>query len=700
MKLPDIQANLSLSDVLLEQGLITHQELSRAYAYQEKFGGNLKHVLRQLGYLQPYKLKRAIAQGVGRTPLGERLVSSGVLTREQLEYALAIQRRSGGRLGDILISSNLASPRAIYNALAEQLKEGRVDERFELRTARKLPEKVARALNAVVLDEDEHVCTLAVAELLSPEGMNTVRSYIAKPVRQVLATPYELEQLWKIVYSDEMVFESVDRLAVEQPENSASRVLSRRQLFFILAVLCMLAYAFIRAPQQAAMWVNVFCQFVYVGMAVFKARILYNGVARGAKIEISATELEQLNERELPVYTILVPLYKEASVLPTLVEHIEALDYPKHKLDVRLLLEEDDQETLQAARAMKLPYNYTFVVVPNMQPKTKPKACNYGLIRARGEYVVIYDAEDRPEPDQLKKAVVAFRKLPESYACVQAKLNYYNGSQNLLTRWFTQEYSTWFGLLLPGVMTMNIPLPLGGTSNHFKANVLRRVGAWDPYNVTEDADLGIRLYKHGYQTAVVDSTTWEEANSRFKNWIRQRSRWIKGYLQTWLVHMRHPVRLYKELGHRGFWGFQAVVLGTPLLAIMNPFFWGLMGLWYVARADWIPALFPGVIYYMAAILLILGNFFFVYSHVVGMYQEVERDHRQKRFRLSYGLVVSAVWSPLYWGMMSLAAYRAIWQLIRRPFYWDKTVHGLVKEPSVHAKESERNVIGGISVSAQ
>ncbi len=246
-------------------------------------------------------------------------------------------------------------------------------------------------------------------------------------------------------------------------------------------------------------------------------------------------------------------------MLPILVESIRRLDYPKVKLDVLILLEEDDEETVQAARAMNLPSHFRIIVVPNGNPKGKPKALNYGLLHARGEYVVIYDAEDTPDVQQLKHAVVIFNKTDESLCCIQGKLNYYNRDQNLLTQWFTIEYSMWFDLLLPGLNATDAPIPLGGTSNHFRVRQLQELGAWDPYNVTEDADLGVRLYKAGYSTAVMDSTTYEEANSQFFNWINQRSRWVKGYIQSYLVHMRHPIALWRALGPKAFLSFQLIV---------------------------------------------------------------------------------------------------------------------------------------------
>jgi cellulose synthase/poly-beta-1,6-N-acetylglucosamine synthase-like glycosyltransferase len=283
--------------------------------------------------------------------------------------------------------------------------------------------------------------------------------------------------------------------------------------------------------------------------------------------------------------------------------------------------------------------------------------------------VVIYDAEDVPDPDQLKKAVVAFRTSDPNVACLQAKLNYYNSKQNLLTSWFTTEYSMWFDLFLPGLDAAQVPIPLGGTSNHFPTAILREVGAWDPYNVTEDADLGVRLFRRGYQTAVLNSTTLEEANSEVYNWIRQRSRWVKGYIQTYLVHMRHPIQLWRALGTKGFVSFNMVVGGTFASFLLNPVFWSLTALWYMAHAGFLRTLFPGPVYYLGMASLVVGNFAFVYLNVAGC---LRRGH--------YGMVKHALLTPLYWGLMSLAAWKGFLQLWTNPFYWEKTAHGLYRRP--------------------
>jgi cellulose synthase/poly-beta-1,6-N-acetylglucosamine synthase-like glycosyltransferase len=230
----------------------------------------------------------------------------------------------------------------------------------------------------------------------------------------------------------------------------------------------------------------------------------------------------------------------------------------------------------------------------------------------------------------------------------------------------------WFELLLPGLDADGAPIPLGGTSNHFLTARLRELGAWDPYNVTEDADLGIRLHKAGYRTAMVDSTTLEEANSDLGNWIRQRSRWIKGYIQTYLVHMRNPFLLMKQAGFKGFMSFQLVVGGT-FIFLLNPIFWLLTTVFFITRAEFIQAMFPTFVFYLAALMLFVGNFIFLYLNVAGSVQ-----------RGLYGLAKYALISPLYWGLMSLAAWKGFIQLVTNPFYWEKTTHGLDTPGGAHA----------------
>ena len=222
---------------------------------------------------------------------------------------------------------------------------------------------------------------------------------------------------------------------------------------------------------------------------------------------------------------------------------------------------------------MDLPDCFDVSVVPAVGPTGKPRACNHGLANARGEYLVIFDAEDRPEKDQLRKSVLAFRETSPEVVCLQAQLNYFNRTRNLLTRWFTAEYSVWFDQLLPGLQAMDVAIPLGGTSNHFITARLREIGGWNAFNVTEDADLGLRIFLRGWKTAILGTTTYEEATSRYQNWIRQRSRWVKGYIQTYLYHMRRPFRLAGQMGPKAFIAFQLFFGANTLCLLLNPVFW-------------------------------------------------------------------------------------------------------------------------------
>jgi cellulose synthase/poly-beta-1,6-N-acetylglucosamine synthase-like glycosyltransferase len=258
-------------------------------------------------------------------------------------------------------------------------------------------------------------------------------------------------------------------------------------------------------------------------------------------------------------------------------------------------------------------------------------------------------------------------------ACLQAKLSYGNAGQNFITRSFTIEYAMWFSFFLPGLVSLNAPIPLGGTSNHFRRSALRALGGWDPYNVTEDCDLGVRMYREGYRTKVLESITLEEANSDFVNWVKQRSRWYKGYLQTFLIHLRSPIEITKEMGVKGIFHLSAFVGATPILAVLNPVFWGLTIVWFVAHPAFVLEIFPAPVYYLGLALWSFGNFVLWYLTIL-----TARHTRQD------GLTFAAVLVPLYWIMMSIAATKAVWQLVVTPSFWEKTVHGLTPKADAPA----------------
>jgi cellulose synthase/poly-beta-1,6-N-acetylglucosamine synthase-like glycosyltransferase len=376
-------------------------------------------------------------------------------------------------------------------------------------------------------------------------------------------------------------------------------------------------------------------------------------------------ETLEVTDNALPVYTVIAALYREAASVDGLLRAIERLDYPAEKLDVIVAVEADDRETRAAIAARNNRFPITVIPVAAAGPRTKPKALNFALPFARGTFTVIYDAEDRPQPGQLRRALQAFRSGGDDLACVQARLCIDNTADSPLTRLFTAEYAGQFDVFLPGLAALNLPLPLGGSSNHFRTETLREINAWDPYNVTEDADLGMRLARLRYRSAVIDSTTLEEAPGRFGPWLRQRTRWFKGWMQTWLVHMRQPLVLLRDLGLPGFITFQLVVGGNALAALVHPLF--MAGLIYYG------AFKPGGNDLNATLAWLYGTSVavgYLASALIGCLGLMRR-----------GLLANAwilLLTPLHWLLLSLAAWRALYQLIFAPYAWEKTEHGLAK----------------------
>jgi cellulose synthase/poly-beta-1,6-N-acetylglucosamine synthase-like glycosyltransferase len=351
------------------------------------------------------------------------------------------------------------------------------------------------------------------------------------------------------------------------------------------------------------------------------------------------------------------------------VDALNAIDYPREKLEIKLAVEADDIATRHAIGRLDLPPHYHVVIAPKYGPRTKPKALNAALPFARGKYVTVFDAEDRPAPDQLRRAVARFERSSRKLACVQSRLTVDNSADSWLSRLFTAEYCALFDVFLPALAKWRLPLPLGGSSNHFRADVLREVAAWDPYNVTEDADLGMRLARLGYETGVIASTTYEELPSQLTPWLKQRTRWFKGWVQTWMVHMRAPFRLARELGFAGFATFQLVVGGTVLASLLHPL--TLAALIYQLAVDSLSIAqgdsMSGALTVLYALTLIAGYAASMSLAAVGL---------MRRRLSSYGTILLLM--PVLWLLLSLAAWRAVFEYLRNPYRWDKTEHGFAK----------------------
>ena len=615
-------------------------------------------------------INRAIERVLGRMNLGTSLLMAGRITLGQLNNALALAQNSNIRLGRALVHRGYIDEKSLYQFLAHQAHLPLFDlskVELDMEAAKLLQAEDERRLGILPLAVDDEQVYLAMVDPLNDEGIQLTETITQKKVKPFLVTERNLDMALERLYQDDYLAQSISDLLSRTPDDSAFRVFSRGQIIFIVLAFVLSAIWIVLDWLNFLIVVNTIISIIYLVFSGYKAAMITNALRTDLEVDIEEEDIESMTDRDLPVYTLLVPVFREANVLPEILKALTKLDYPAPKLDIKILLEANDQETIDAFFAADPPDFIRAVIVPDAQPKTKPKACNYGLIHARGEFLVIYDAEDLPEADQLKRSVAAFRKVPPDVVCIQAKLNYYNRTQNVLTQWFTSEYSMWFDLLLPGLDAARAPIPLGGTSNHFRTFSLVEVGAWDPYNVTEDADLGIRLYKRGYRTRIMDSTTYEEANSDVGNWIRQRSRWIKGYIQTWLVHMRHPIRLLRDLGPRAFMSFQIMIGGTFFTLLVNPIYWLMTSAWYFYKWDLIQVIYPGTVFFIGAICLYVGNFVFTYANIAGAIR-----------RKYYDMVRVTLFSPAYWGLMSIGAWKGFIQMLTRPHFWEKTIHGLSK----------------------
>lgn len=452
------------------------------------------------------------------------------------------------------------------------------------------------------------------------------------------------------------------------PGLSAATGLAAWQVAALIAIVLSGGLGLVIAPWVTLFTVGFFMTVffaLHTGLRTIAVILGFSAHARNGRHQ--GPPRRALRDEDLPIYTVIIPLHREADQLQHIAEVVGHFDYPTDKLDVKLLLETSDIETLDAALAMRWPSHVSIFQVPDLGPKTKPKAMNAALPLAIGSLVVIYDAEDNPDPGQLRIAAETFAAMPDNIGVLQARLTLYNRTENWLAGQFAIEYAAHFGFLLPALERMGIPVPLGGTSNHIRTDILRKSGGWDPYNVTEDADLGVRLDRLGYRTRLINSSTDEEAACQAKNWIRQRTRWQKGWMQTYGVQMRRPVELLVRLGLLRFIGFQAMIGGLILSPIAHLGFLALaiIGL----MQGWLFDQYEGLFWSAFAIATI-------FNLVCGYGASMALGLLAVSAEGWDGMRLKVLGMPLYWLMIAYAAFRAIGQLVSNPFDWEKTSHGV------------------------
>ena len=596
----------------------------------------------------------------GPEMLGAILLARGAIGTSDLVAAQIAARSNEADLADVLLSRGLVPEVDLLVALADCHGLG-LSDLGQRRLARGLdaclPARAALALEAVATERMGNLVILATAR---PGNVAAIRAALPAGLRAIvtLAPRDRITTAQIAIYG-----ESLARLAEGQAPRISScrswrRATAQRWLLFVAAGVALSATL---APLLLTAVLFGFALLAFTGNMGLKIAAFAAARRGSAMMALRPPPLSSAMRQ--PIVSLLVPLYREEDIAATLVKHLSRLDYPPERLDVLLITEADDATTHKALNAAHLPPAWRVLTVPPGSPRTKPRALNFALNFARGEIVGVYDAEDRPDRDQITRVANRFAACPPNVACLQGRLDYFNARHNLMSRLFALEYAGWFRVMLPGVQHLGLVVPLGGTTQFLRRDLLIAVGGWDAHNVTEDAELGLRLARRGYRTEILDTTTYEEANAAVLPWIRQRARWQKGYMMTWAMAMRAPLSLWRDLGALRFVALQVQLLGAVAGFLTAPLLWSLMVKPF-GHAHPLDALVGPTGYG------ILGTAF-VASSVLSIAVAVQATRARHLRHLRPWILLSEV----YFLLATLSAWKALADMLWRPFLWDKTAHG-------------------------
>jgi hypothetical protein len=598
-------------------------------------------------------------------PIGRVMVNAGIITQNDLVHALNLQRHIGAPLGEILVAEGLASAPDVLHMVSRQHSIPVAD------LVADPPDPTLRTALPVSLCL-KHRCVpwLKLGDLLlvgvnHPDDFNRLRACLGERGRRllpVLVDDRQIRQHISTLYGAELAKSAATRVPAAESCRSWNPDAPLRKPM-ALAILGVLGLFLVLAP---AWTLTIGILFAFTTLVMSTTLKMAAFVARLSQMS-QATPATPLPRKPFPMpkVSVLVPLLQEKEIAGKLIQRLTRLTYPKSLLEVVLVLEESDTITRETIARTALPSWISVIEVPSANNlTTKPRALNYALDFCRGSVIGVWDAEDAPEPDQIEKIVTRFQDAPENVACLQGVLDYYNSKTNWLSRCFAIEYATWWRMILPGVAHLGLVIPLGGTTVFFRRDILEKVCGWDAHNVTEDADLGIRLARHGYVTELIPTVTYEEANCRAWPWVKQRSRWLKGFMITWLVHMRSPRALLRDLGLMRFLGVQTLLLATFAQFACAPLLWSF---WITLAGVEHP-----VTTTLGAPVTLFMVWFFIGSEVINLtVSMVAVSRREHRHLMAYVLSL-----PFYYPMAALSAYKAIKELVVEPFYWDKTEHGI------------------------
>ncbi len=594
--------------------------------------------------------------------LGDVLLSQNLVTEGDLLKALSTQRYKDASIGEILVGQEKINLDQLYHALGvlHRLEEIDLKTRPPILNWTKYTTPQAALKNGnIVWRNTDHSLTVAIT---NPDNINRTRKYFlrfGKPINFVLIKPTCLHHF--IQQSQSAALQKA--ALVTCPKHKSCRAWSKNSLSKmngIYALLCTVPalYFFPILVLDATLGLAL---IALISNIVFRIYCLYT---LRKKAVTKPNNIKPLEITKRPKTSLLVPLYKEGAILERLICRLQALAYPKELLEICLIYEEKDFDTKGALDALNLPWYVKTVEVPTGELQTKPRAMNYALDFCNGDIIGIFDAEDAPEVNQIEQVIQKFEAEDDDVACIQCILDFYNASTNWMSRCFTIEYAILFRVILPALDRLKLPIPLGGTSVYFRRDILEKLGRWDAYNVTEDADLGYRLYQMGYRCSWINAVTYEEANYRVIPWIKQRSRWLKGLFLTAVIHLRSPVKLHADIGTAAMLTMVCLMIVPwvvrPLVPIILP-------MWLISFGVDSPYYSNLPTWYINMLVVT-----FITSELMSIYLGFKATDTEQHKHLRPWLVTTV----LYWPISFLASYKALYEVFVRPDYWDKSEHGL------------------------
>jgi len=596
-------------------------------------------------------------------PIGRHLMQAGKITHDQLERALDQQKSIAAPLGEILVSNGATQAQDIRQALAWQSGQYEVDLEIEPPNqdlARLADRAVWMAHVAVPWMRLGHCVLIATAR---PDQIDKLKRDLpddAPDIIPVIASQDQILGAIARIFRSDLTAYAETRVAAQFSCRHWGPLRSGPTAVLAVLIACVIG-AFWFAPSVAFTVLSAFAVLCLFTITLLKFIAVFAHV--GHRLHQTPPK-PKVPAGRWPRMSIMVPLFKEAEVADTLVKRLQKITYPKVLLDILLVLEEKDTLTRETLKNCDLPFWMRVVEVPDGGGlTTKPRALNYALDFCKGNIIGIWDAEDAPAPDQLHHVAARFDKAPDDVVCLQGILDYYNPRTNWLSRCFTLEYAGWFRVILPGLARLGLVIPLGGTTMFIKRDKIHEMGGWDAHNVTEDADLGVRIARLGYRTETIATATYEEANCRPWSWVKQRSRWIKGFMVTYAVHMRDPRALLDDLGWTRFLGFQAFFVGTISQFLFAPILWTFWA-HRLAMPNPMQSLWGSDILFGVASLFLVTE---AVNLCVALCAASRSTHR---FLVPWALTL-----PAYFPLGTLAGYKALYECVFNPFYWDKTQHG-------------------------